>query len=1122
MSDSSKILQEHLDRLGAILNQAHTGPEQLRLFCAGLEETGEQAMAAGYPGLLDLCLIFRDCLAGWHDDANAEESAKDMSVLATWPEAVRNYLLQPEADTCKEALMHLVCYPAWGTSISLDDAAMLKGLLDIHIDPSGLRPASTELDLEALQISSHPPPATEQPRPDIHINDALPAQLRELISIMIAELLNIRASIQQVQSLLQSGQPGPEILTQSWQDISRTLGYYSDAVSSIEFQGLGAIVSHVRDNLASVTDAKQDRHASLPELLLGWTDAVLAYLQNPVDTETTDALLNFVRTDHWPLPLGDKQADALTPLFRAFQSGTVVKEKPQRQQLAGPEDVSLALPEDADQELLEAMLQELPAQTELLSSALQRLNTGGSLDDILVAKRIAHTLKGAGNTVGIRGIATLTHHLEDILLELHKQETLPTPRIMQTLMNAADCLAVMSEYLLGTSDPPEDAAAVLQEVLGMANIIDQQGIAALDANAADPVSAASAPGKEPDSTTALEKVNAGEREMIPMLRMPAALVDNLLRLIGETKISTGQINNFVHESLLQMKEMRNCFDQLRLLGTKVQELTDIKDLGQIQQHTKKGFYDSLEMDNYTELHSYSKWLSEATVDAHEIGQSVTSNLVKLQDMLAAQNRLNNETQENVIRARMLPVDTHLQRLQRCVRQASKLTGKPVELHLEGGSTLLDSETLNALLDPLMHILRNAVDHGIENRDERVALGKPETGNITLTFARDGNNILVHCRDDGRGLDLNAIKQKAITQGLLDEDRPVSDTELKQFILRPNFSTKQETTHVSGRGIGMDAVQASISALTGILTIDSETGKGTTMRIRLPQNTLSLFALLVRVGPRLLVIANRDIVRIVHHEDGKLLKSDDKWTFQMDMDGESYPALPIEKLLNTFVERRAEERLSRTAIVYGTETGTTAVMVEKILSSGDLVVKGLGDYVPNIPGILGVTLLGDGIVAPVLDIAELLRHPESLSASTGRYTREIYAPVKLPTALVVDDSLSARRSLAQFMQDAGYEVRQARDGIEAMDIIMTHKPDLLLSDLEMPRMDGLELTGHIRANSSTVDIPIIMITSRAAAKHREEALASGVNIYLTKPYAEDELLEEIHRLVPHVGGGSTSS
>lgn len=1120
MSDPITILQQHLQRLGAILNEPCTWQVQLQSFCTGLEETGEQAMAAGFPGLLDVCLVFRDGLAGWQHGTGARADAMDLAVLATWPETVRNYLQAPGSDENKEALIQLVCYPAWGAAISADNATMLKGLLDIHIDPAAVRPASTELDLDGLAEAESTPSAAAGPTAqEIKINDALPAQLRELIGIMITELLNIRGSLQQARALLESGQPDQELLTQSLHHISQTLEFYSDAVTSIDFHGLGAIVTHVRDNLTATGVADPDRLSSLLALLLEWIEAVQVYLHNPVNLETAVVLLNFLRSGRWPLPLSDAQAGTLAAQFQALPAGTVAEEKPQRQQRARPEDVALTLPEDVDQELLEAMLQELPAQTEALSTALQRLNSGSGQDDILIAKRIAHTLKGAGNTVGIRGIATLTHHLEDILLELHKQEALPTPRIMQTLMNAADCLSAMSESLLGLGDPPEDALAVLQEVLDMANFIDQQGLAALDTVGPGPAaSAARAPGKDNGSGAEADQPVTGEREMIAMLRVPAAFVDNLLRLIGENKIMTGQINNFAQEALRQMKDMRGCFDQLRLLGSKVQELTDIKDLNQAQRNTHTSRYDALEMDHYTELHTYSKWLSEATVDAHEINRAFTTNLVRLKDMLADQIRLNNETQETVIRARMLPADTHFQRLQRCVRQAAKLTGKPVELHLEGGATLLDGETLNAVLDPLMHLLRNAVDHGIESRGRRAALGKPEIGNITLSFARDGNNILVHCRDDGSGLNLEAIRRKAIARGLLQEDQPVSDAELKQFILHPNFSTKEETTQVSGRGIGLDAVQASISALSGIFSIDSEPGRGSTMRIRLPQKTLSLFALLVRMGPRRLVVANRDIVRIVHHENGKLHKLGEEWTFQIN--GQKQSALPIEKLLNIFPDRRADERRPRTAIFYGTEAGTTAVMVEKILSSGDFVVKGLGDYVPNIPGILGVTLLGDGIVAPVLDVAELLRHPQSLTAGTGCYSREDYAPAKLPTALVVDDSLSARRSLAQFMQDAGYEVRQARDGMEAMDIILAHKPDLLLSDLEMPRMNGMELTGHVRANAATADLPIIMITSRAAAKHRGEALASGVNVYLTKPYAEDVLLEEIRKL--RLGGGASPS
>jgi chemosensory pili system protein ChpA (sensor histidine kinase/response regulator) len=1110
MSDSDTALKEQLDRLEGVLNENLADPEQLKFLGDCLEETGELAMSAGYPGLLDLCLIFRDCLSGWKYQAGTDQSAMDLSVLATWPDAVRNYLLHPDSEKCREVLVELVGYPAWGAAFGADEKTMLKDLLDIHIEPAGTAAASTELAVETLTESSIPPGnATDPDQPGIHINETLPAELRELISIMVTELLNIRAAVQQIQSGIRAARPDRKQLAGSWNDIVRTLGFYSEAVTSIEFHGLGAVINHVRDSLDAMDTGNPEHLAEIPDLLLEWINIVLDYLQNPVAAKNAEAIINFMRSGRWQLPLPEEQANAILPLFQALQSAPAVDKKPARPTQASEDDVSLALPEDVDQDLLEAMLQELPAQTELLSSSLQRLQTGGSLDDILVAKRIAHTLKGAGNTVGIRGIATLTHNLEDILLALHKQETLPTPHIMQTLMNAADCLAVMSEYLLGSGDPPVDALTVMQEVLDMANRIDQEGVQALATINTGTVPVTPAAVAKQGGNGAQEKTDTGERELVPMLRIPSAFVDNLLRLIGEAKISTGQINNFINETLHEMQDMQNCFDQLRVLGAKVQELTDIKDLGKAQTHTLRGQYDTLEMDNYTELHTYSKWLSEATVDAHEISQSITSNLVKLQDMLAAQTRLNNETQENVIRARMLPAETQLQRLQRCVRQASRLTGKAVELQLEGGNTLLDNETLNALMDPLMHILRNAVDHGIESAETRANLGKPETGKITLSFANDGNNIIVQCRDDGRGLDLDAIRLKAINLGLLKENQQISSNELKQLILLPGFSTKQDATQVSGRGIGMDAVQDSISALSGVLTIESEKDSGTTMRIRLPRNSLSLFALLVRIGPRRVVVATRDITRIVHHENGKLLKSGDEWTFKMG--GKSYPALPIETLLNIFHERRAEERQARTAILYETGSGTTAVMVEKILGSGDFVVKGLGEYVPNIPGVSGVTLLGDGTVAPVLDIAELLRHPQSLIDGDGRYTREKYTPVKLPTAMVVDDSLSARRSLAQFMQDAGYEVRQARDGIEAMDILMSHKPDLLLSDLEMPRMNGIELACHIRASAGIADIPIIMITSRAASKHREEALASGVNAYMIKPFAEDELMEEINKL-----------
>ena len=1105
MNESAKQLQNHLEQMQASLNSQQSWKEKISAFRKLLSESGELAMTSGFPGLLDICMLFGDCLDTWLEQNNEKDPDEmDFAVLCSWPEAVKDYILSPNTGEHKETLMQLISYPAWGSNISEDDAVMLKQLLDIQIETS----ANTELGLDEQNDTTGQ--ITTEKQTDIQINQDLPAETRELVTILYTELQNILATIHQLTSLLSSSsdKTSPES-DRLLHEITQMLEFYNDAVNSIGFEGFGKIVSLVRTNIEKISNDVSGQ-ISFCSLLSEWVEQVSDYLKDPTASAGAEALTKFMHDKRWYQPVTDEQDQTYISSLLAIPVESTSTGKPSRPVHATSEDVSLELPEDVDQDLLEAMLQELPGQSEELSNALQRLNNDGTLEDILVAKRIAHTLKGAGNTVGIRGIATLTHYLEDILLELHKHEIMPPPHVMQLLMNASDCLAIMSESLLGLGDPPDDALMVLQEVLDMANSIDQKGVAVLkDENVAQKtVNRAKATDSGPDNQEDTKSVS-DEREPVAMLRVPATFIDNLLRLIGESKIMTSQINNFIQETQGQINNMQECFDHLKNLGNKVQELTDIKDLNRILQNKKYGTaYDSLEMDQYTELHTYSKWLVETTVDAYETNQDVSSNLTRLRNMLADQTQINNETQENVIRARMLRADTHFQRLQRCVRQAAKLTGKPVDLILEGGEVMLDSETLNALLDPLMHLLRNAVDHGIETREERLANNKPETGKIILTFTREGNNILVQCRDDGRGLDLESIHRKAVTEGLLQEDQEVTDAELKQFILRPNFSTKQETTQVSGRGIGMDAVYASISALSGIMVLDSEAGQGCSIQIRLPQNTLSIFALLIRVGLRLMVIANRDIDRIVHHENGRLNKQGKKWKFKTE--NREYPALPIEELLNTYADRRSQERLSRTAILYRTETGITAVMVEKILGSGDFVVKGLGEYLPKIPGILGVTLLGDGTVTPVVDAADLLRLPIS-SRANGRYIRTEYIKPQLPVALVVDDSLSARRALTQFMQDAGFEVRQARDGIEAMDIIKAHKPDIVLSDLEMPRMNGIELTSHIRADKNTIDVPVIMITSRAAAKHRDEAMTTGVNVYLTKPYGEDQLMEEIRKL-----------
>jgi chemosensory pili system protein ChpA (sensor histidine kinase/response regulator) len=518
----------------------------------------------------------------------------------------------------------------------------------------------------------------------------------------------------------------------------------------------------------------------------------------------------------------------------------------------------------------------------------------------------------------------------------------------------------------------------------------------------------------------------------------------------------------------------------------------------------------LEFDQYNELHTCSRRLVEAATDTKEVGQNIEEHLSALSDMLSDQGRLNRENQEAVLRTRMVEVQTIVPRLQRSVRQASRLTGKAIELKCIGADTLMDSDVLGRLLDPLMHVLRNAVDHGIELEAARLDAGKDATGEIRLAFHREGNHIVVRCEDDGGGLDFDAIREAAKARDMLADNESLSDEELTQLVLRPNFSTRTEATQLSGRGIGLDAVNMQVVGLGGSLRLQSEPGKGCQIIMRLPLTLISTHALLVRVTSHTIAVATRGVEQILHPDAGETSHFGDQATYRM-VDA-VYPCTTLARLLGLPGERRAAERERCPALLVQSDNGLNVVLVDGVSDSRELVIKSMGQHLPKIRGIAGATILGDGSVTPVLDLPELLREPALRGAERPKNVGEITGiDVTMPYALVVDDSLSARRSLAQFMSDSGFQVRTARDGVEAVKIMQVKQPDLLLVDLEMPRMNGLELTHHVRADDETRDVPIIMITSRSTEKHRKQAKAAGVTQYFTKPYAEEALMEEVYKL-----------
>jgi chemosensory pili system protein ChpA (sensor histidine kinase/response regulator) len=861
----------------------------------------------------------------------------------------------------------------------------------------------------------------------------------------------------------------------------------------------------LQTNLSSWRNADRELEAGEFERLVGWPPRVAEYLVSVNDEETCLELTRYLQDTVWPEPLPDDEAASLAGLLSSpGLTSERTPDEPRRESEARPEDVSLELPDDIYPELLDGLLQELPGQVTEFSAAMASiLGASGTLEDINTAQRIAHTVKGAANVVGVRGIANLTHHLEDILQALAKQETLPGRALSDTLTRAADCLEAMSEALLGVSPPPEDSRDVLQQVLDWANRIDQEGVSvgAEDARPQEPK-----PAAEPQPGSSAKPA----ADITPMLRVPAPVVDDMLRLVGETIIVNSQLQERINHAQQQMGVVHQQHVMLRQLVAELEHLIDIQDITSSRRDNGDGDdFDPLEWDQFNELHTCSRRLMEVGTDARETGAGVIQQLRSLNELMVDQGRLHRETQESVLRTRMVPVQLIVPRLQRSVRQASRLTAKEVELEVTGSDTPVDSDVLTGLVDPLMHVLRNAVDHGIEPPEERQAAGKPTAGKIVLGFVREGNHIVVRCSDDGAGMDVDAIRRAAVERGMLSRDDTLTESELPRVIFTPGFSTRQSATQVSGRGIGMDVVYRSILGLKGDIQIQSRRGRGCLVEMSFPVTLISTQALLVRVGNQTLAVSSRGIEQILYGGGGELRDVGSERVFRVD--DEIYRVTPLEALLDLPPDRRKGDREPRPILLVQTNDGVRAVLVERVVDSRDLVVKNMGRFVPKSAGLVGATILGDGSIAPVLDLPELLQRPTvqtpGATEAAPLAAREL-VEAELPTALVVDDSLSARRALAEFVQDAGYSVRTAIDGLDAVPMIDAKPPDVLLVDLEMPRMNGLELTTHVRANAASRDLPVIMITSRSTEKHRHKAQAAGVNVYLTKPYGEEELLQHL--------------
>ncbi len=806
--------------------------------------------------------------------------------------------------------------------------------------------------------------------------------------------------------------------------------------------------------------------------------------------------------------------------------------------------------EDISAELLEAFTIEAEDHLRNVGAQLATLDKDPSqIGLIQEIRRAIHTIKGGAGTVGIIPIARLAHRMEDVLDLLYEGQMTLTPDVMAVLFSSSDAL---EDLLTGGADETElqtrltelyaqytawlgEAAEsplsvpIILEPLGEEPTIDLAELA--------PQLAAA------ETKTKMEAGPAQPTKSSEVVRVPLERLDELVRSVSELVITRTTFEQHMGGLVHLVDELWHSFERLRQVSHKLETQYEVTALGGNQwtlvgasgerpqvsgrslgsknpgsnggletgDYVKE--FDELQMDRYTEFHLLSRELTETTSDLRTIGNELRHVIGDFDGVLNRQGRLSSEIQDKLMRTRMVPLANIATRLHRAVRVVSQKQGKLIDLTLIGENIELDKKVLEEMADPLLHVLRNAVDHGIEPSALRQVMGKSERGEITLKAYYQGNQVVLEIADDGAGLEPQILRAKAVSAGYVSEaDAPqLSDDELYSLIFLPGFSTAEEVSEVSGRGVGMDVLKTSVHKLKGTISVDSSPGQGTTFTIRLPMTLAVTRALLVKSYGETFAIPLAAVSQILRagQDEYEQIGQDEV----IRVGGKVYPLLQLGTVLN--LSPISEETATRPPVLI-LEAGATqvALVVDEILEGREIVVKTLGNHLRHVHAVTGATLMGDGSIVLILNPAELVTNPEQ--AESGGWSK-IHQPEggrhKPLSVLIVDDSVSVRRVVSNLIKNAGWVPSTAKDGLEALGFIQNavQLPDVILLDIEMPRMDGYELTATLQAHDVFRRIPIVMLTSRAGEKHRRKALDLGVADYLVKPYQDETLLNAVRRL-----------
>ncbi len=875
--------------------------------------------------------------------------------------------------------------------------------------------------------------------------------------------------------------------------------------ASVMDHNLVALLSEALDLLAAMMDSPASFNEQRAEKVLEHLHVLMKELQEDGDFGEEVALTSLPPMETIRKPV--TPPDAVPAKEKGALHGSLFSEEEKQ------------ILQEGFQEEAEEHLHELHQSLQVLETEIEAemALTPEHREEIRKIRRAVHTIKGASAVIGINEISSYAHGVEDFLDWMYEGAQQADPPMINILAESLDLLGLLVESPESVSSDRQ--SEMHQRLMHCSRIESTDSLLNEEApevaiSEYQSLLESAGPASE-EETDELDRQSTLP-ETAKTIRINQQQLDLLINLTNELLVGVsgfdqnmGLFNNALEELELTTRRLKD-------IALELETKFEVKALDQLTQHfahldksiadikVNQSFaeFDALELDRYTQLNLIIRSMNESTIDVSAIHANLRGIYSGIGGDISRQHRVIRELQVQMMRTRMSSMSTLTPRLSRTMRDVASRLGKRVRLKVEGEQVDLDRVVWEKLADPFMHLIRNAIHHGIETEEERKAGNKPDIATISLAGRREGNHIVIRFSDDGRGLDFSAIREKARQFGLGARADQMDEQELTDLIFYPGFSTKT-ISEISGRGVGMDVVKQNVHEIQGTITVETKEGEGTAFVIRVPLTLGVVRVLMVRIGEETYGIALNDI-RDIHRADSQDLSRNEG---TLKIGGIVVPWYSLQVLLGQGEEQGEEQR--PLVLVLNVAGRTLAISIPQITGQKEIVIKGLGTHLGSVPGVSGAAVMGDGSIVPVLNIPDLIEAARRRDHG-GLIPLQLDIPQSF-TVMIVDDSISIRRVMSRLVVANGWVAVEAKDGLDAMDLLTEVQPDCIALDIEMPRMNGFEFLAKIANTSHEKNIPVIMLTSRTSEKHREKAFQLGAKAFLNKPCKDEEFVETVLRL-----------